>query len=477
MPIHSKLSSGSIRELWRISLPLMISYLSLMAMLFIDRIFLAKYSASSLNAAASSGTLAWSIDLAIVTLASMSEVFVAQYNGAKHFQKLGEPVWQMIWLSIFSIIIFIPMGIWLSRLIYPFEGSPGQEYQYFQWMLFMGPLSVMQAAIGGFFIGQGKTYIIKWMGLLGNAVNIILDPIFIFGFGPIPSMGIVGAALATGIGVALQAFVLLLLFLQKHNQTHYGSNDWAFKPMVFWRCLKIGIPPAIFMSLELMAWAMFYWMMGKVSAAHIFVASICQSILMLFLFFGFGIEKGAAAVAGNLIGAGQLNKVIKVLKGGVLLCLGFFLFCLLPFLIFPDIIIHWFVQNPKFLEDGGAGFSFFDVEQIKNLVKSGLVLISIYLFFENVRWLLSGILTSAGDTLFLMVSGSSCVWILMIIPSYFIILKQGYSVIYAFVIWVAYSIISVSLSLMRFFQGKWKEKHLLAEEAFDSSSDAASFIE
>ncbi len=470
------LSQINVKSLWRVSFPLMISYLSLMAMLFIDRIFLAQYSASALNAAASAGTLAWSIDLGIVTLASMSEVFVAQYNGAKLFKKLGEPVWQMIWLSFFSVLLFIPIAIWGSNVIFPYESIPTQEHSYFKWMLIFGPVSVLQAGIGGFFIGQGKTNIIKWMGLLGNIVNIILDPIFIFGAGPIPSMGVVGAAIATGIGVSVQSLLLFVLFIRKSNRENYGCNQWKFQFAGFKKCCKIGLPPSIFVFLEIMAWAIFYKMMAEVSPIHIFVASICQSIIMLFLFFGFGIEKGAAALAGNIIGSGQIRKVYLILKSGLFLCIFFFLMCLIPLGFFSDFIINWFIQSPSLFEDPTLAQINMNLSEIKGVVKSSLFLLALYMLFENIRWLLSGILTSAGDTLFLMISGVSCVWLLMIVPSYLLIVKKHYSIHYAFIIWVVYSLISALFSLWRFFQGRWKEKQIISDRPSTPSIPSIDYL-
>ena len=97
---------GSIRELWAISMPLMISTLASLFMIFTDRIFLAHYSLPSLNAAVTAGTLAWALMVGVGMLTAMSEIFVAQYNGAKQYQRLGVPVWQMIWLSFFSLLFF-----------------------------------------------------------------------------------------------------------------------------------------------------------------------------------------------------------------------------------------------------------------------------------------------------------------------------------------------------------------------------------
>lgn len=110
-----QITNGSVKELWKISFPLMISFLSLFTMVFVDRIFLSFYSTYALKAATSSGTFSWSLILGFSTLAGLCEVFVAQYNGAKQYKMLGEPVWQMIWLSLLSTLFFFLLDSLLQR--------------------------------------------------------------------------------------------------------------------------------------------------------------------------------------------------------------------------------------------------------------------------------------------------------------------------------------------------------------------------
>src|SRR5271163_4406056 len=102
---------GSIRELWTISLPLMVSTLAMLFMIFTDRIFLAHYSIGALNASVNAGTLAWAFMAGLGMVTAMSEVFVAQYNGAKLPKRIGSPVWQMIWFSLFSVSLCIPLAL------------------------------------------------------------------------------------------------------------------------------------------------------------------------------------------------------------------------------------------------------------------------------------------------------------------------------------------------------------------------------
>jgi len=461
----NEIHEGSLKALWKVSASLMISFLSMVAMMFFDRLFLAYYSTSALTAAASAGNLYWAGCFMWVTLAAMAEVFVAQYNGAKRYEKLGQPAWQMIYLSGASVIFFFILGHFGSELFYQSGLMNHDEMTYYRWNNYFAPLLTLMTAISAFYIGQGKTSIIKWLGLLGNGVNIILDPLFIFGYkGWIPSMGIKGAAIATGIGISVQVVIIAALFLRRKNWETFGTNDYRFKPALFWKCLKVGLPPAIFVLFELLGWTGFYMMMRQISSEHILVCSVTQSILILFIFFGLGLEKGAAAVAGNLIGAKKLDEVKQVLKSGVKLCLGFSLVLAVFLIGIPDLILEWFFKNPTALSSGEFTITPDALIQVKGAIKFAMAILVVYLTMENIRFLLSGLLTSAGDTLFLMVAGACSIWFFLLVPTYVFVLKPQGSIYTAFYIWLFYSMISSGIYALRFFHGKWKQKHLIEEK-------------
>ncbi len=458
----TQLKTGSVTELWKVSYPMMVSFFSMMLMVFVDRIFLSWYSTESFNAATTAGTLAWGFILGWIALASMSEVFVAQYNGAGKFSKIGTPVWQTIWLTLISYIFYIPVATWGTALLYDPAISPN-EYYFFKILMYFGPVFALIPAIGGFYIGRGKTKIMQWMAILGNLVNIILDPILIFGVGNfIPSMGIKGAAIATGIGSLVEALLLFYLFMRKEHRITFGTLKCSFEKNLFIKTIKVGLPPAIFICLELMGWAIFYHFMAQISPIHIFVASVCQTILILFLFFGMGIEKGAIALAGNFIGSGEKSKVASILTSGLKLVTSFAGITALFLIVYPDPLINWFLQNPALLESSSTLISV-DIIEAKLLIRIGLVFTTFYIFLENIRWILNGILTAAGDTLFLLTSGALTVWFLLLVPTYLFIVLPKANVAYSFIIWIAYSSTSLGIVLFRFLQGKWKLKNLVDE--------------
>lgn len=443
----TKYPSGSLRELWAIALPLMICSFSCMFMLFVDRLFLANYSTEALNATVQAATFGWVFTFSGFILTNISEVFVAQNNGAQNYKKIGKPVWQMIWLSIFSIALFIPLGYWGTDLFYGSAPEIQMEKDYFRIMIYFGPSFCFFGALSGFFIGRGKTFAITLIAIGANILNAILDIILIFGVeGWVESMGIIGASLATSASVIFQVIILGYLFLKKSNREQFGTADYAFDPEAFWSCFKVGFPSAMFVAVEVAGWAAFYYLMMQAGDHYITIAGICQSVALLFYFLGEGVGKAATTLAGNMIGAKQHDTIQKVLKSGVRLHFLFYIILLGIFAIASDFTIE------KFLPFAAPE----EIEALYGPLIVCLFCILTYVFFESVRLLLAGLLTAAGDTIFLLIAGACSVWALLVVPIYFIIVLNQGPMEVASAICVFYSMVACVIYLWRFRQGRWK---------------------
>ncbi len=433
-----------------------------MCMLFVDRLYLSWYSGEALTAAVQAGTLGWGVLLGWITMASMSEVFASQYNGAKLYEKIGVPIWQMIWLALFSFAFYIPFAHFGTDFIYDPIQRP-LEHSYFQMTMYWGPVFALTPAIGGFFIGRGKAQILQWMSILGNTINLILDPILIFGIkGFVPSMGIKGAAIATGVGALIQAVILFFVFIKRKHREEYKTSNFSFNKEIFFKTVRVGLPPSVFVCIELFGWALFYHFMMSISPTHIYVAGVVQSIFMIFLFFGMGLEKGCIAIAGNMIGAGLLSRVKTVLFSGMKLIGIYGLIAAIPMAIYPHPIIEWFTGNSQVLEGPLASNPLgTPISDVFYFIRVGLILSFLLLMLESIRWIINGILTAAGDTLFLLIAGAISIWCFLILPTYIFVVIPKNSIIVAFTIWVVYGVAALSLLLFRFLQGTWKKKHLI----------------
>ncbi|MGM0439797.1 MAG: MATE family efflux transporter [Chlamydiota bacterium] len=446
----TKHKTASLRELWVVSLPLMISLLATFMMLACDRILLAHYSTEALNAGVNASMFGWTFIVSFLVLSAIAEVFVAQYNGAKQYSMIGAPVWQMVWLGVGSAVFFIPMALWGGQIAFKGTRYAALAEIYFRWMMLFGPFFGLQAALGSFFVGRGKIYLITVISIIANIINVILDWVFIFGFkGWVAPQGIAGAAIATGISQVFIVVILGSVFLLPKYAKQYGTWCWRFDWYVFKKCFKIGAPQGLAVGLEIFGWTIFYLLLTDLGESMITIASICQTGTMLFWFFLESVSRGVTIVTGNLIGSNRLEHISKVFWQGVKLNLIFIIGVLIAFIIGIDSFIKMFFSSSEM----SAEFFY--------ALKICLLISIFYLFFEGVKFVGYGALTAAGDTFFNLVANILSVWLFLITPFYLLIFKGTPNIILAMVITLVYSIIAAAIFMARFFQGRWKSIKLI----------------
>ncbi len=156
----TRFAPASLRELSTISLPLILSFLSVSLMIFSDRIILARYSTAAMNGmitAWMTGGLFW---FSAMSVASISEVFVGQFNGRGEIEKTGSAAWQMVWFAALCTLLFWPLAFFATPLFVGHTQFAEHSTAYFKTTLLFGPLFPCYAALSGFFIGIGKTRIV-----------------------------------------------------------------------------------------------------------------------------------------------------------------------------------------------------------------------------------------------------------------------------------------------------------------------------
>lgn len=438
---------GSVRQLWTLAFPLMISSLSAMSMIFVDRLMLARYCIEAHNAAVSATTLGWAFIYGWMTLASITEVFVAQRNGANQDEQIGRPVWQMIWLSFASVLFFVPLSFWGGSLFYQEEQQ--MQCTYFSWMMLFAPGYPLFAALAGFFIGRGKPNLITAVAILANIFNIALDYLLIFGWeGWIPPMGVKGAAIATNSALILEIAILAAYFLSAHSRRTFGTNCWKINFSLLTLCLRVGFPGGLFAAMEIFGWAIFYSMMEKMGPHYMTVAGITQSIVILLYFFSEGLSKAVATVVGNVIGAGRPEMIGAIVRSSYILTTIFCLIAAFSFLLLGKPLLAFFLQS-SFSEE---------YEALLSSLYITLFLGLIYTFFDAIRLALAGALTAAADTWFLLIVGSFSVWIFLILPVYYFILIGGATIEIAMLFTVFYAFGAAFLYWRRLRSGAWEKK-------------------
>ena len=272
---------GSLSEVWSVSWPLMLGLCSGSLMMFADRLYLAHYSVSAMNAMAVGGLLSFLIFIIPFSLCQITEVFVGRFHGEERHDQAGKPIWQAFWLSL----LLWPVMSLFSRVFSWALFDPGAlEPVYFVTLVDFSPFFLGSISLMGFFIGIGKTKMITYATILANLLNIILAPLFIFGTSYLPAMGVKGAAIAAGLSQAFQATFLLIFFLAPRFRKAFHTYKWAWDFGLVKEMLTLALPTGFGRMIEVVAHAVFFRIMAKAGPDELTCSIMIQSFLLLNVF-------------------------------------------------------------------------------------------------------------------------------------------------------------------------------------------------
>lgn len=438
---------GTIREVWAMSWPLMISLVSNSFMMFIDRLFLSWHAPSSL-AAGANASMAYFLFLVVpMAICAISEILVGRLHGEGRLSEIGRPVWQTIWFAFLLTLPLWVVSVNCTDLIFYETGNQNEEIAYFTILMYFAPLMCASIAIGGFFIGVGDVKIVTLCAVAANITNAIVSYLFIFGLGEIPSMGISGAAFATGFSQLLQFILLLGCFLTNKNRTVYGTAKCGFEKNYFFEAIRIGGPAGSGHLVEIFAHFIFFRIIMMAGMEQMAIAAMVQSFYLLFGFLVEAISKGVGAIIANLIGGRAFGLISRVFRSAVMMHTFFaFLLAFMMFFFMDSLVGMFFV---------GEGAYLLNDPQYKQMALEALLWMCVFFLFDGYCWILIGHLTASGDTRFIFLVSSIVNWFAYVLPVYILVGIGGRGADAAWMIIAIYSMVNFGFYYWRYRSGRW----------------------
>ncbi len=451
MPTTHHHEPGGYREVIRIAWPLVVSMGSFTLMQFIDRMFLAWHSPVSIQAALPAGILSFTFICTFMALCGYANTFVAQYHGAGDKAGCSRSTMQAVWLSILTwpiLLATIPLGLWLLSVSNHPPEVLAEERIYFA-ILNAGGITVpLGAAISSFFTGRGQTRTNMLATMAGNAVNVVLDYMLIFGHFGAPELGIKGAAIATVIAGLVMPAILFSLYFSRRIHDVYRTRellgmDWKLMS----RMIRFGLPSGFNMLVEIASFALFILVTGRLGGTSLAISNMALSINSVAFLPLIGLSIAAATLVGQHQGRGDSETAERAAKRAVHVGVMYVSLIGLTFILFPRMYFSAFTLRG----DGGL-----TVDELLVTGRWLLVLMAIWGVMDAGNVIFAGALKGAGDTRFVLVCSALMAW-LFFVPGVMVLVFVMELGLLAMWLWALIYVGLLAASYyLRFRGGKWK---------------------
>jgi putative MATE family efflux protein len=300
------------RAIFLLAVPMMLELVMESTFAVVDIYFVGKLGASAVATVGLTETFLFLVYAIGMGLAMAVTAIVARRTGEKDPDAAAVAAVQSIIVGLAVSLPFAIIGIVYARDLLALMGADAwtlnEGYRYAQVMLGGNAVIILLFIINAIFRGAGDAAIAMRVLWIANAVNIVLDPILIFGWGPFPELGITGAAIATtigrGVGVALQLWWLF------RGGKHIGvcAKHLKLSASVMLNIVKTSLGGVGQMLVSMMSWLFLMRILAEVGSAAVAGATITIRLMMLTMMPAWGMSNAAATLVGQNLGAGQPDR-------------------------------------------------------------------------------------------------------------------------------------------------------------------------
>ncbi len=443
---------ASYKQLFAVSLPLVLSMAATTVMEFTDRVFLANYAIEAIAAALPAGIAAFLILTFFTGVTTYLSVFVAQYTGSGAYRRIGGCLWQGIYFSILAAVILAGLSL-AAAPIFRWGGHPPDvqalERIYFRILCLGGGINVLGTCLASFYTGRGKTRPVLLINTIGMVFNIPLDYALINGVWIFPEMGIRGAGIATVGAWALITLLFAGLIFDRGNERRYGVlSQRVFQVELFGRILRKGVPAALQFTMDVLAFTFFVFMVGRLGKIELAVSNVALSVQSLAFMPAFGFSMGLSTLVGQSLGRNHVDDALRYTHQTLKVLLAYTLLLGLLFIAIPQWILGVFggdgggrIADPQFMTQGVVV----------------LRIMAFFIAFDAMYMTFIGVLKGAGDTRFIMGSIGLATLLVMVLPMTLIVVYTDWGLFACWFNLTLYILSLFAVSLRRYRQGKWKK--------------------
>ena len=344
---------------------------------------------------------------------------------------------------VLSVAVAVPGVIFAKDLLALMGGSPelvGSGHGYTR-VLFGGSATIMLIfLLNAVFRGAGDAAIAMRVLWIANGVNILLDPCLIFGLGPFPELGVMGASVATtigrGTGVALQLWVLF----RGGSRIQIRFSDLAPRLGIILRLFRLSVGGILQFLIGTSSWVIMVWIIGGFGSAAVAGYTLAIRLIVFAILPSWGMANAAATLVGQNLGAGSPDRAeASVWRAGTYNML-FLVSVSIVFITFANPLIRLFTQEEEVIRYGVSCLRW--VSYGYGFYAWGMVMVQAF--------------NGAGDTYTPTVINFFCYWLFQLPIAYALAYGMGLGPTGVFIaIAVAESLIAIT-GILVFRRGRWR---------------------
>ena len=344
MPVNKLLLSMSV--------PIMLSMLVQALYNVVDSVFVSMVSENALNAV----SLAFPIQNLMIAVSTGTGVginaLLSKSLGQKRFEKANLTAVNGVFLGVCSYLAFAVLCALFARPFFAVQTDVAEIVEGgTQYITICGVLSFglfLHITFDRLLQATGRTMLSMITQLIGAAVNLIFDPIFIF----VLDMGVAGAAVATVLGQMVAAVVCMMFNFKKNSDIHLNFKGFRPNAAIIKGIYAVGVPSIIMASIG----SVMTFCMNQILIAFTTTATAVLGVyfkLQSFIFMPiFGLNNGMVPIIAYNFGARKPDRMLKAVKLGVLYATGIMLVGMVMFETVPHILLGFFQASDHMLEIG-----------------------------------------------------------------------------------------------------------------------------
>lgn len=440
-------TTGSIpKHLIEFSAPLFLGNLLQTFYNTVDTIWVGKFLGRNALAAVS---VSFPIIFIIVSLATgitlATTVLVGQYKGANDENMIIKTSNNsLILLAIISVILTF-VGLFLHKSILNWMNTPEELMEMaagYLNIIFLGLIFTFEYnAISGVLRGLGDSRTPLLFLFYTTVLNIVLDPIFIFGIGPVPKMGINGAALATVLAQAISVYLAVRHLNKNGHIFSIKIKELKLDLNLTKDIIRIGLPAGLQQTVVALGQTVVMTLVNSFGATVVAAYGAASKIDSLSLLPSMSIGFATSSLAAQNIGAKKYDRVRDVMKWSSILSVSISILTIILVYVFPRPLLMLFTNDNQIIENGTIILKIFGLAYIP----------------FGLMWVFNGIIRGAGDTLITMFFSIFSLWLVRLPLAYYL---SKHTPLGSNGIWTAISIsmtLSCLISMLYYKSGRWKK--------------------